>query len=81
MAKDGLTIFGSKNVNLIIIYLSQEECMNDFNFPDEEIIGKRHFEIKYDLHKDNYKIKNLFGSGLFIKINKTLVTNILTFRQ
>lgn len=47
--------------------------MNDFNFPEEDVIGKRHFEIKYDMQRDNYKIKNLFGSGLFVKITKKFV--------
>jgi len=66
MAKDGIVSFGTKN----------DDNINDFNFPDEDIIGKRHFEIKYDIAKDNYKIKNLYGSGLFIKINKkTLLRN------
>lgn len=37
------------------------------------MIGKRHFEIKYDILKDLYRIKNLFGSGLFVKIEKKLL--------
>ena len=60
-AQDGVTIFGVSNV----------ESVNDFNFPEEESnIGKKHFEIKYDLAMDDYKIKNLSGSGLYIKISK-----------
>jgi hypothetical protein len=70
MSKDGVIIFGTKT----------DDCVNDFNFPDEEeIIGKRHFEIKYDISKDGYKIKNLFGSGLFIKITKKMVKKIIFF--
>ncbi len=37
------------------------------------MIGKRHFEIKYDILRDSYRIKNLFGSGLFVKIEKKLL--------
>jgi hypothetical protein len=53
------------------------DYINDFNFPENETnIGKRHFEIKYDLSTDEYKIKNLSGTGLFIKIeNKILLRN------
>ena len=53
------------------------DFLNDFNFPEDETnIGKRHFEIKYDLSTDEYKIKNLSGSGLYIKIeNKILLRN------
>jgi hypothetical protein len=58
--------------------LFQTEFENDFNFPDEEtIISKRHFEIKYDIAKDSYKIKNITGSGLFIKIIKKTVIIII----
>lgn len=47
---------------------------NDFNFPEEEYnIGKRHFVIKYDIESDEYKIKNLSGSGLYIKINEKMI--------
>jgi hypothetical protein len=55
--------------------------VNDFNFPEEEGngIGKRHFEIKYDMSKDLYKIKNLFGSGLFIKLSKKTVRQFIHF--
>jgi hypothetical protein len=63
MCRDGVCIFGTKN----------EEIVNDFNFPDEDAMGKRHFEIKYDISRDVYKIKNLFGSGLFVKIKHKLV--------
>ncbi len=64
MCRDGVVIFGTKN----------EDIVNDFNFPDEDAMGKRHFEIKYDLARDTYKIKNLFGSGLFVKISNKLVS-------
>ena len=50
------------------LYEGYNKLKNDFNFPEEESnIGKRHFEIKYDLENDEYKIKNLSGSGLYIK--------------
>ena len=70
-AQDGVTIFGVSNV----------ESVNDFNFPEEESnIGKKHFEIKYYLAADDYKIKNLSGSGLYIKISKkTLLRNYSVF--
>ena len=70
-AQDGVTIFGVSNV----------ESVNDFNFPEEESnIGKRHFEIKYDVAANDYKIKNLSGSGLYIKISKkTLLRNYSVF--
>lgn len=42
-------------------------------------MGARHFEIKYDVPKDSYRIKNLFGSGLFIKIQKKTVIIYLLF--
>lgn len=68
--RDGVVIFGTRN----------DEIVNDFNFPDEDTMGKRHFEIKYEISKDTYKIKNLFGSGLFVKIKNRLVRklNIVT---
>lgn len=36
-------------------------------------MGMRHFEIKYDLNSDDYKIINLVGSGLYIKITNKAV--------
>ena len=51
-----------------IINPNTNHHINDFNFPDEETIGIKHSIIKY--HKENYYIKNLYGSGLFIKLNK-----------
>jgi len=60
-SKDGVVLFGNK---------SKSNLPNDFNFPDEEKIGERHFEITYDEETDGYYCKDLFGSGLFIKIKE-----------
>ena len=66
-AFDGITYFGMNN----------EDYINDYNFPDNETsIGKRHFEIIYDLNIDEYKIKSLLNNGLYIKITvKTILKN------
>ena len=66
-ALDGITYFGMNNTDYI----------NDYNFPDNETnIGKRHFEIVYDLNMNEYKIKSLLNNGLFIKITiKTILKN------
>ena len=60
-AKDGVVLFGNKPQK-------KTSIPNDFNFPNEEKIGEKHFQIKYDIEKDNYYAKDLFGSGLFIKL-------------
>ena len=60
----------------------QCEVINDFNFPEEDSkIGKKHFEIKYDISVDEYKIKGMIGNnGLYIKIsNKVLLRNHSVF--
>jgi hypothetical protein len=51
------------------------ENMNDFNFPEEEIVSDNHFKIKYDLAKNCYKIKNIQGPGTFIKVLKNMVNH------
>lgn len=61
MAKDGVVIFGNKPVK-------KSSLMNDFNFPKEETIGEKHFQVKYDIARDEYFAKDLYGSGLFTKI-------------
>jgi hypothetical protein len=63
LAKDGVIYFGKKN----------NDYENDFNFPNGEAVGDRQFEIKYDILKDCYKAKNLYGTGLFFNIDKKLV--------
>jgi len=63
LAKDGVIYFGKQN----------DEFINDFNFPNDENVGDRQFEIKYDIIKNCYRAKNLFGTGLFFNIDKKLV--------
>lgn len=62
MSRDGVVLFGNKST-------SKKSLTNDFNFPDEEQLGNKHFEIRFNLEKRKYFIKDLYGSGLFIKIN------------
>jgi len=50
--------------------------VNDFIFPDQEIVSSNHFKIKYDLDRHTYKLRNLVGIGTFIKINKKYVNYI-----
>ncbi len=60
---DGFYFFGLRN----------NEETNDFNFQPEDGISKRHFVIKLDReYNAGYLIKNLNGSGTFIKIDKYL---------
>ena len=70
-AMDGITYFGMNNTDYI----------NDYNFPDNETnIGKRHFEIVYDLNMNEYKIKSLLNNVLYIKITiKTILKNNCIF--
>jgi hypothetical protein len=72
MAKDGVVLFGNKSkISDITAKSKISETFlipNDFNFPDEELLGEKHFQIKFDLDNDKYWIKDLFGSGLFIKL-------------
>ncbi len=51
----------------------KDEFLNDFNFPDEEAVGDRQFEIRYDIINNSYKAKNLIGTGLFYNIDKKMV--------
>lgn len=48
------------------------EYQNDFNFNIDEGISKRHFEITYDTGQKAYLIRNYNGSGLFIRLEKSL---------
>jgi len=62
-ANDGIVYFG----------LHSLDFKNDFCFKAEEGVNKQHFEIKYE--KENhlgYYVKNLNGSGVFIKIDEYL---------
>lgn len=62
-ANDGIVYFG----------LHAPDFKNDYCFKPEEGVNKRHFEIKFD--KENipgYYVKNLQGSGVFIKVNDYL---------
>lgn len=60
---DGFYFFGLRN----------NEEINDFNFKNEDGISKRHFVIKLEReYNPGYLIKNLNGSGTFIKIDKYL---------
>ena len=70
-ALDGITYFGMNNTDYI----------NDYNFPDNETnIGKRHFEIVYDINMNEYKIKSLLNNVLYIKITiKTILKNNCIF--
>ena len=70
-AMDGITYFGMNNTDYI----------NDYNFPDNETnIGKRHFEIVYDLNMNEYKIKSILNNVLYIKIIiKTILKNNCIF--
>jgi hypothetical protein len=61
--KDGVALFGNRSFN---------KLENDFNFPDEEKIGNKHFEIRYFEDSDNYCVKDLYGTGLFIKVTQPI---------
>jgi hypothetical protein len=67
MAKDGVSLFGNRVKNN-----KESGILNDFNFPSEEQLGEKHFEIRYFIDEDEYKIKDLYGSGLFIKVKNSL---------
>lgn len=58
-AADFHSFFGNK-------VAETSSILNDFDFPDEEKLGPKHFVIKYDPHSNEYYIKDLKGSGLFI---------------
>jgi len=62
-ANDGYVYFG----------LHSLDVKNDFCFKAEEGVNKQHFEIKFESHnKAGYYVKNLLGSGVFIKIEDYL---------
>lgn len=87
MCSDGVVLFGNKvkqisNKSLVNYKKDKvsKKIENDFNFPEEEKIGEKVFEIKYFISDDKYKIKNLYGSGLFLKVKQTvLLTNNTIF--
>lgn len=58
-ASDFHSFFGNKD-------LDNTSFPNDFDFPDEEKLGPKHFMIKYNPNSNGYYIKDLKGSGLFI---------------
>ena len=58
---DGCTFFGNSSETDIF--------KNDYNFPNQEKVGSKVFIIKYNQQRNDYFIKDLKGSGLFIKIN------------
>lgn len=63
-ADDGIVYFGLHNL----------EVKNDFCFKPDEGVNKQHFMIKFDSEKlPGYYVKNLNGSGVFIKINEVMV--------
>lgn len=62
-ANDGSVFFGQSN----------PDQLNDFILQSEEGINLRHFEIKYEPIKNEYIIKNISGSGVFIKIDKPMI--------
>ena len=59
--KDGSVYFGQKG-----------EFNNDFILQQEEGLNSRHFEIKYENTLNDYFIKNIKESGVFIKINEPI---------
>lgn len=61
-ANDGVVYFG----------LHSLDFKNDFLFKAEEGVNKQHLEIKFDKERPGYYVKNLNGSGVFIKIQDYL---------
>lgn len=62
-ANDGVVYFG----------LHSLDFKNDFCFKAEEGVNKQHFEIKFEKeNRTGYYVKNLQGSGVFIKIEDYL---------
>ena len=61
-ANDGVVYFG----------LHSLDFKNDFCFKAEEGVNKQHLEIKFDRDRPGYYVKNLNGSGVFIKIQDYL---------
>lgn len=65
----------TRNSNDGIVYfgLHALDFKNDFCFKAEEGVNKQHFEIKFlRENKPGYYVKNLNGSGVFIKIDDYL---------
>lgn len=60
------TYFGNKDTDL-------NSIPNDFDFPTEEKLGPKHFVIKYDTNTNDYYIKDLKGSGLFINAKTAMM--------
>ena len=60
--KDGSVYFGQKGSSFT----------NDFILQQEDGINSRHFEIKYEPYLNDYFIKNIKGSGVFIKISEPM---------
>jgi uncharacterized protein YkvS len=74
ITQNGLT-GSTRNVNDGYVYfgLHSLDVKNDFCFKAEEGVNKQHFEIKFESHtKPGYYVKNLLGSGVFIKIEDYL---------
>jgi hypothetical protein len=67
-AKDGIVNFGKRN----------KEFTNDFVFPDSEIVSDTHFKIRFNLKKHSERIKNIFGTGTFVKIVRKFVDEFLS---
>lgn len=65
MSKDGIVLFGNRPTQ-------KDAIQNDFNFPKEEQVGEKHFQIKYDIENDKYWAKDLYGSGLFMKLTQPI---------
>jgi hypothetical protein len=61
-ANDGVVYFG----------LHSLDFKNDFLFKAEEGVNKQHMEVKFDRDRPGYYVKNLNGSGVFIKIQDYL---------
>lgn len=71
LIKNGLVVFGKKSI---------QGQPNDFNFPDDENASEKQFEIKFDRDLDDYFIKDLHGTGLFMKIlNKQILKHNAIF--
>mmetsp|Transcript_9465 Transcript_9465/g.9797 ORF Transcript_9465/g.9797 Transcript_9465/m.9797 type:complete len:364 (+) Transcript_9465:37-1128(+) len=65
----------TRNSNDGIVYfgLHSLDFKNDFLFKAEEGVNKQHFEIRFkDEPEEGYYVKNLQGSGVFIKIEDYL---------
>lgn len=61
-ANDGVVLFGQRVPGVV----------NDFILQQEEGINAKHFEIKYEKTLNDYYIKNIKGSGVFIRIENEI---------